>query len=78
MSGEPPNDIAEVVCASARAAMEKTPVERFLKEIVPIALNGPPSVTGLNAAAVKWMRSRLLARVDSKNSGNAQVEVVEA
>jgi len=32
---------------------EKAPVERFLKEIIPIALNGPPSVTGLNAGRSK-------------------------
>jgi len=28
-------------------------VERFLKEIIPIALNGPPSVTGLSAGRSK-------------------------
>jgi len=53
MSGEPANDIAEVVLRIGARSMEKTPVERFLKEIVPIALNGPPSVTGLNAGRSK-------------------------
>jgi hypothetical protein len=53
MSGEPANDIAEVVLRIGARGMEKAPVERFLKEIVPIALNGPPSVTGLNAGRSK-------------------------
>jgi hypothetical protein len=53
MSGEPSNDIAEVVLRIGARAMEKASVERFLKEIVPIALNGPPSVTGLSAGRSK-------------------------
>jgi hypothetical protein len=53
MSGEPMNDIAEAVLRIGARSLEKAPVERFLKEIVPIALNGPPSVTGLNAGRSK-------------------------
>src|SRR5882724_3686368 len=53
MSGEPGNDIAEVALRIGARAMEKAPVERFLKEIIPIALNGPPSVTGLSAGRSK-------------------------
>ena len=53
MSGDPDADIAEVALRIGARAMEKAPVERFLKEIIPIALNGPPSVTGLNAGRSK-------------------------
>jgi len=53
MSGEPPRDIAEVVLRIGVRSREKASVERFLKELVPIALNGPPSVTGLNAGRSK-------------------------
>ena len=53
MSGEPDADIAEVTLRIGARAMEKAPVERFLKEIIPIALNGPPLVTGVNAGRSK-------------------------
>ena len=33
-------------CASACAASDKAAVERFTREIAPLVLNGPPSVTG--------------------------------
>lgn len=53
MSGEPAHDIAEVVLRIGVRDQQKPRVERFLKELVPIALNGPPSVTGLNAGRTK-------------------------
>jgi hypothetical protein len=53
MSGEPADDMAEVVLRIGARSRDKAEVERFLKEIIPIALNGPPSVTGLNAGRSK-------------------------
>ena len=53
MSGEPDPEIAEVVLRIGARSQDKNQVEKFLKEIVPIALNGPPSVTGLNAGRSK-------------------------
>ena len=53
MSGEPSPDIAEVALRLAVRSMDKGAVERFTRELVPIALNGPPSVTGLGAGRPK-------------------------
>jgi hypothetical protein len=53
IAGEPAADIAEVVLRIGARSRDKNQAERFLKEIVPIALNGPPSVTGLNAGRSK-------------------------
>ena len=53
ISGEPAGDLAEVVLRIGARGQDKAAVERFLKELVPIALNGPPSVTGLNAGRSK-------------------------
>jgi hypothetical protein len=54
-------------------------VERFLKEIIPIALNGPPSVTGLNAGRSKV--DEIIAywpALIPKTAVTPQVEVVES
>jgi hypothetical protein len=53
MSGEPSPDIAEVGLRLAVRSADKTAVERFSRELVPIALNGPPSVTGLGVGRPK-------------------------
>jgi hypothetical protein len=79
MSGEPDAEIVEVVLRIGARAMERGPVERFLKEIVPIALNGPPSVTGLNAGRSKV--DEIIAywpALISKTAVAPQVEVVES
>jgi hypothetical protein len=47
MAGDPSPDIAEVGLRIAVRSRDKNMVERFSKELIPIALNGPPSVTGL-------------------------------
>ena len=53
MSGEPSPDIAEVGLRLAVRGQDKGAVERFTRELVPIALNGPPSVTGLGSGRPK-------------------------
>ena len=53
MSGEPSPEIAEVALRLAVRSSDKAPVERFTRELVPIALNGPPSVTGLGSGRPK-------------------------
>jgi acyclic terpene utilization AtuA family protein len=42
----PPGDLPEVQLRIGVRAAEKAPVERFTREIAPLVLNGPPSVTG--------------------------------
>ncbi len=53
MSGEPSPDIAEVGLRLAVRGEDKAAVEKFTRELVPIALNGPPSVTGLGVGRPK-------------------------
>jgi hypothetical protein len=42
----PPNDPPEVQLRVGVRSADKTVVERFSREIAPLVLNGPPSVTG--------------------------------
>ncbi len=46
LAGEPDPDIAEVQLRVGVRAREAAPVQRFTREIAPLILNGPPSVTG--------------------------------
>ena len=46
LSGRPDPDIPEVQLRVGVRAREREPVERFTREIAPLILNGPPSVTG--------------------------------
>jgi len=46
LAGAPPADIPEVQLRVAVRADERAPVERFTREIAPLVLTGPPSVTG--------------------------------
>ena len=46
LAGEPPADLPEVMLRFAVRADERAPVERFTREIAPLVLTGPPSVTG--------------------------------
>ncbi|HUF13867.1 MAG TPA: acyclic terpene utilization AtuA family protein [Longimicrobiales bacterium] len=46
LAGPPPADLAEVQLRIAVRAAEREPVERFGREIAPLILTGPPTVTG--------------------------------
>ncbi len=46
VAGKPSPDLAEVQLRIGVRATEKAPVERFTREIAPLVLTGPPSVTG--------------------------------
>jgi hypothetical protein len=46
LGGTPDADIAEVTLRVGVRAREREPVERFTREIAPLVLTGPPSVTG--------------------------------
>lgn len=45
LSGEPCPDLAEVLLRVGVRSIDRAAVERFTKEIAPLALNGPPVVT---------------------------------
>ncbi|HEX8184544.1 MAG TPA: acyclic terpene utilization AtuA family protein, partial [Blastocatellia bacterium] len=46
LSGPPPADIAEVAFRIGVRSEDKQSVERFTRELAPLVLNGPPTVTG--------------------------------
>jgi hypothetical protein len=46
LAGEPPRDIPEVQLRFGVRGQSKADVERFTKELAPLILTGPPSVTG--------------------------------
>jgi hypothetical protein len=46
LAGKPSSDLAEVQLRVGVRAADRAPVERFSREIAPLILNGPPSVTG--------------------------------
>ena len=46
LAGPPPADLAEVTVRWGVRGQDKAAVERFTKEIAPLVLAGPPSVTG--------------------------------
>jgi hypothetical protein len=75
LAGAPPSDIPEVQLRVGVRAKQRAPVERFSREIAPLILNGPPSVTGFAGGRPKveeivayWPalipKSEIAARVD--------------
>ena len=46
LAGEPTPDLPELQLRVAVRSTRREPVERFTRELAPLILNGPPSVTG--------------------------------
>jgi hypothetical protein len=53
LGGEPSPDIAEVMLRVGVRSKDKAAVERFTKELAPLALAGPPTVTGFGGGRPK-------------------------
>jgi hypothetical protein len=53
LSGPPSPDIAEVTFRIGVRSEDKRAVERFTREVAPLVLNGPPTVTGFAAGRAK-------------------------
>jgi len=53
LAGEPSSEAPEVVLRIGVRSHNKAAVERFTKELAPLALNGPPVVTGLGSGRPK-------------------------
>jgi len=79
LAGEPPKDIPEVQLRVAVRGQIKADVERFTKEIAPLILTGPPSVTGFAGGRPKV--EEIMAYFPAlipKNLIETKVEVLEA
>ena len=53
LAGEPDSDLPEVVLRVGVRSANRAAVDRFTKEIAPLALNGPPTVSGLGSGRPK-------------------------
>jgi hypothetical protein len=53
LGGEPSPDVAEVMLRVGVRSNDKASVERFTKELAPLALAGPPTVTGFGGGRPK-------------------------
>jgi hypothetical protein len=53
LAGKPHPDLAEVELRVGVRAPDAAPVERFTREVAPLILNGPPSVTGFASGRPK-------------------------
>lgn len=53
LAGEPPLDLAECVMRVGVRGPDKAAIERFTKELAPLVLNGPPTVSGLGSGRPK-------------------------
>jgi acyclic terpene utilization AtuA family protein len=81
LSGPPDPEAPEVQLRVGVRATERPPVERFTREIAPLVLTGPPSVTGFAGGrpAVEEVVAYWPALIDRREvEPGVRVEVVEA
>jgi hypothetical protein len=79
LAGPPSPEIAEVALRVAVRSEDKRAVERFTREVAPLALNGPPTVTGFGAGRPK--AEEIIAywpALIPKSEVEAQISVIEA
>jgi hypothetical protein len=79
LSGPPPSEIAEVSFRIGVRSKDKHAVERFTREIAPLVLNGPPTVTGFAAGRPKV--EEIIAywpALIPKSEVQAEISVIEA
>lgn len=79
LSGEPPPDIAEVAFRIGVRSGDKKSVERFTREVAPLVLNGPPTVTGFASGRPKV--EEIIAywpALIPKSEVNSEISVIEA
>jgi hypothetical protein len=81
LSGAPDPDVPEVQLRVGVRARERAPVERFTREIAPLVLTGPPSVTGFAGGrpAVEEVVAYWPALIDRRQiEPHVRVEILEA
>ncbi|HUP00792.1 MAG TPA: acyclic terpene utilization AtuA family protein [Gemmatimonadota bacterium] len=81
LAGPPPADLPEVELRVAVRSGDRAPVERFTREIAPLILSGPPSVTGFAGGRprVQEIVAYWPALIDRDEiEPHLKVEVVEA
>jgi len=79
LSGEPSPDVAEVTFRIGVRSNDKASVERFTREVAPLVLNGPPTVTGFAGGRPKV--EEIIAywpALIPKREVDPQISVVEA
>jgi hypothetical protein len=81
LSGRPDPEAPEVQLRVGVRAPDKAPVERFTREIAPLVLTGPPSVTGFAGGrpAVEEVVAYWPALIDRREiERDVKVEILEA
>ncbi len=79
LAGEPSADIPEVQFRIGVRGNDKAPIERFTREIAPLVLNGPPTVTGFAGGRPKV--EEIIAywpALIPKSEVEAKISVIEA